>query len=134
MPTIDPSTVCFIIVKAREFDEKVRPEDPNPGSNPSDDRSVEILESHAGDPTWQELVSALEDLNEDELDVVHALALVGRGDFDKAEWEEAVGQVREARAPNTAEQLARTPMLGDLLEEGLTAFGYSCEDEVKGRL
>jgi hypothetical protein len=33
----------YIIVKAREFDEKVAPSDPGSGSNPSDDKEVDIL-------------------------------------------------------------------------------------------
>jgi len=37
--TISPETVFYIIVKAREFDEKVAPSDPNSGSNPADDRA-----------------------------------------------------------------------------------------------
>ena len=62
MPTIDESQeppelnvnlekVCFIIVKAREFDAKVDPVEPEPGSNPSDDQEREILEDYADDPT-----------------------------------------------------------------------------------
>src|SRR5215471_15391021 len=42
--TISPETVCYIIVKAREFDVKVDPTDPDSGSNPGDDNEVDILE------------------------------------------------------------------------------------------
>ena len=36
--TISPEKVCFIIVKAREFDAKDEVTEPDPGSNPSDDK------------------------------------------------------------------------------------------------
>ena len=35
--SISPEKVCFIIVKAREFDAKDAVTDPDPGSNPTDD-------------------------------------------------------------------------------------------------
>ena len=37
--TISPEKVCFLIVKAREFDAKDEITEPDPGSNPSDDRT-----------------------------------------------------------------------------------------------
>jgi hypothetical protein len=38
--TISPEKVFFVIVKAREFDAKDEVTEPNPGSNPSDDRDI----------------------------------------------------------------------------------------------
>ncbi len=35
---ISPETVCFIITKAKEFDVKDAVSEPDPGSNPSDDK------------------------------------------------------------------------------------------------
>ena len=59
MLTINHESVCYIIIKAREFDVKVDPDDPNSGSNASDDRGVDILEDFADDPTYDERYSAL---------------------------------------------------------------------------
>ena len=42
--TISPEQAFYIIVKAREFDEQVEPTDPDSGSNPADDREVDVLE------------------------------------------------------------------------------------------
>ena len=68
--TISAEKAFFIIVKAREFDEKVAPSDPGSGSNPSDDKEVDVLEA-GDDATLQELAAALTGLNEDEqLDLV----------------------------------------------------------------
>ena len=41
---IDPGKVCFIILKAREFDAKVDPVEPDPGSNAADDGERAVLE------------------------------------------------------------------------------------------
>ena len=78
--TISAEKAFFIIVKAREFDEKVAPSDPESGSNPSDDGEVDVLEA-GNDATLQELQAALNASNIDEqLDLV-ALMWLGRGDF-----------------------------------------------------
>src|SRR5258706_6509384 len=78
---ISAEKVCYIIVKAREFDAKVPPVEPDPGSNPADDGEREILEDYADDPTLLELRSAIDDLNEDEVVDLIALAWLGRADF-----------------------------------------------------
>lgn len=126
--TIDPETVCFLIIKAREFDVKVDPDDPNSGSNPSDDKEIDILENRRSDPTYAELIGTLEALNEDELTDLVALTWIGRGDYTKHEWEEAKEQARLNSARTTADYLLGTPLLGDYLENGFTELGYSCED------
>jgi hypothetical protein len=45
--TISPEKLCFIIIKAREFDAKDAVTEPDPGSNPSDDRDAAVLEDHS---------------------------------------------------------------------------------------
>jgi hypothetical protein len=64
--TISPEKVCFIIIKAREFDAKDEVTEPDPGSNPSDDKDWEVLEDHADDPVVEELTSLIDSLSEDE--------------------------------------------------------------------
>lgn len=132
--TINPKKVCFIIVKAREFDAKEAVVEPEPGSNPTDDADVEILEDYPDDPTLQELVDAIDGLNEDEQVELVALAWLGRGDFERKEWRNAVRLARERHTGTTARYLAGIPMLGDYLEEGLAQFGKSCEDFEINRL
>ena len=53
--TISPEKVCFVIIKAREFDAKDEVTEPDPGSNPSDDRDAAVLEDHLDDPVLEEL-------------------------------------------------------------------------------
>ena len=130
--TLSPETAFYIIVKAREFDEQVEPTDPGSGSNPSDDREVDVLEEEADDPVEQELASALEALNVDEqLDLV-ALMWLGRGDFSSfAAARTEAADMRNKRIPS---YLIGTPKLGDFLEEGLSQLGVSLEDFEKNRL
>ena len=125
---IEPSKVCFIIVKAREFDAKVDPVEPDPGSNETDDGEREILEDYADDPTFEELRGAIEILNEDEAVDLVALAWVGRGDFTRIEWAQAQALARTSRSGPAAAYLMGMPALGDYLEEGLAELGYNCSD------
>jgi hypothetical protein len=135
-PELNISTekVCYIIVKAREFDAKVPPVEPDPGSNPADDGEREILEDYADDPTLLELRSAIDDLNEDEVADLIALAWLGRGDFGKEDWLEATALARERHKRHSADYLIGIPTLGDFLEDGLDMVGRSCEDFEIGRL
>ena len=75
---VSAEKVCYIIVKAREFDAKVEPVEPNPGSNPVDTDEREILEDYADDPTQTELRAAIDTLNDDEVIDLIALAWTGR--------------------------------------------------------
>ena len=120
--------VCYIIVKAREFDAKVETVEPDAGSNPGDDGERIVLEDYADDPTLQELRDAIDALNEDEAIDVIAMAWVGRGDFDVGEWDEARALASERHRLRSSAYLTGMPALGDYLEEGLSQLGYSCED------
>jgi hypothetical protein len=64
--TISPEKVCFIIIKAREFDAKEEANEPDPGSNPSDDKEAAVLEDREDDPVVEELNSLINSLSEDE--------------------------------------------------------------------
>ena len=125
---IDPSKVCFIIIKAREFDAKVDPVEPDPGSNEADDGEREILEDYADDPTLEELRGAIDVLNEDEAIDLVALAWVGRGDFSRGEWAQARALAQQSRTGPAAAYLTGMPAMGDYLEEGLAELGYNCGD------
>jgi hypothetical protein len=130
--TISPQTAFFIIVKAREFDEQVATSDPESGSNPSDDREVDVLEEDPDDAVEQELDAALGSLNVDEQLDLMALTWLGRG--DSATFAEARKEAQEMRDKHIAVYLKGTPKLGDYLEEGLAQLGVSLEDFEKNRL
>ena len=69
----------------------------------------------------------LEDLADDELTEVLALAMVGRGTFDASEWDEALEEANEETADSIVDQLLDMPMLAGYLDAGLTAFDLSCD-------
>lgn len=134
MLAISPEKVCFIIVKAREYDAKVEIEEPDPGSNPSDEDMREVLQDYADDATAQELKEAIDDLNEEEQINLVALAWLGRGDYTKDDWPDVLRDAKDARSDHTADYLMGIPVLGDYLEEALSQLGYSCEEFEMGRL
>jgi hypothetical protein len=131
---ISPEKVCYIIIKAREFDAKVEPVEPDPGSNPADSDERDVLEDYVDDPTLAELRAAIDGLNDDEVVDLIALAWLGRGDFATGGWQEARALARERHRRQSAGYLVGMPALGDYLEEGLAGLGHSCEDYETGRL
>lgn len=128
MQTISSEKVCYVILKAREFDAKVAPVIDNPGDNPSDDNDVEVLSDYPDDPVYEELTSFLEALSEDEIIELHALAMLGRGDVDLDGWDEAMQTAEDDLDENSVHRLLELPLLGDYLAEGLAAFDHRCSD------
>jgi hypothetical protein len=119
--------VCFLIIKAREFDVKDAVTEPNPGSNPSDDKMAAVLEAHADDPVVEEITSLINNLTLDEQIDLVALAWLGREDYTADDWPSVREEAARAHNENTANYLLGTPLLGDFLEEGLALLGHSCE-------
>ncbi len=79
--------------------------EPDPGSNPSDDKDAAILEDHEDDLVVEEITSLIDSLSEHEQIDLVALAWLGRDDYTASDWP-AVRE-EEARAHNnrTAEYL-----------------------------
>jgi len=134
MLTIALEKVCFLIIKAREFDVKMEPEVDDPGDNPSDDEDREILFDYPDDPTVEEIRGLLDSLNEDEAVDILAFVWIGAGDFDAEDWEEAVAAARDAPDERRIESLLAIPLLADYLECGLDELGLSCLDFEINRL
>jgi hypothetical protein len=87
----------------------------------ADDSDPEALEDT--------LRGLIDELNEDEQAALVALTWIGRGDREPTEWDEAVALARERAAEGpVADYLLGMQMLGDLLSEGLAAFGIIAED------
>ena len=132
--TISPEKVCFIIIKAKEFDAKDEVTEPDPGSNPSDDKDTAVLEDHEDDPVVEELTSLINSLSEDEQIDLVALAWLGRDDYSATDWLTVREEAASAHNERTAAYLLGTPLLGDFLEEGLSMLGYSCQEFEMERL
>ena len=137
IPTLSISTekICFVVVKAREFD--VKDADTtldDDGSNPTDDRMIEVLEDRPIDPVDQELVAFIEAMSEDEQVDLVTLTWLGRGDGTLEEWDELRAEATRVHNRRTASYLLGIPLLPDYLEEALAEFGRSCEEVEKDHL
>ena len=131
--SILPEQICYIVVKAREFDAPdVAGEEDAP--NVSDDTMVSVLEDSDADPVSEELVAFIEALSEEAQIELVALAWLGRGDDDRAGWEDLRQEAEDQHNEHTAAYLLGLPLLADYLEEGLSQFGQSCADIDPGRL
>ena len=131
--TIPLEKLAFIVLKAHELDAQVDPVLPEDSSDPPDDAERQMLEDR-DDSVYQELYDALAGLNSDELDEVAALRLVGRGDYDAADWDEALIVARDTPESRLPRRLVADPLLGSLIEEALDALGYSLEELEAGHL
>ena len=128
MIALGPHSVAFILEKAREFDAKVDPDDPNSGSNPSDDGAIDVLQDSADDPTLDELKAAVNGLNDEESRDLVAIMWTGRGDYAKDEWPEAQAQATSIPQRDRARYLVGTPLLADLIEQGLDTLEIPVPD------
>src|SRR5262245_10307025 len=86
--SISPEKVCYIVVKARQFEAKDVVADPDSGSNAADDKMVDVLEDQADDPVYEELSEFIGALDEDERADLVALTWLGRGDAGIDEWDD----------------------------------------------
>lgn len=132
--SVSPEKVCFIVVKAREFDAKDIVTDPDSSSNASDDGMISVLEDHGNDPVVAELSGFIQALTEDEQIDLVALAWLGRGDGTIEEWDELRAEAARAHNRRTAAYLLGMPLLPNHLEDALSQFGCSCEEFEIGHL
>ena len=126
--TISSESVCFIIVKAREFDAQDVVTDPDSGSNAADDKMASVLEAHSDDLTQKEIVAFINALSDEEQADLVALLWLGRGDGTMEDWDDLRDEAQRQHNNRTAAYLLGEPLLSDHLEEGLSQFGFSCED------
>jgi hypothetical protein len=127
--TISPEKVGFLIEKARQFDVKEAASYPDSGSNGSDDDMIDVLTDDGRDPVVREIAGFIDAMSEDEQIDLVALMRLGRGDGTIEEWKDLRRQAADGRNGRTARYLLGEPMLGDLLAEGLDAFGVSWTGE-----
>ncbi len=126
--SVSRETVCYLILKAREFDVKDVATLSDEGSDGPDEGMRSVLEDRPDDPVRQELVAQIAALSVDEQVDLVALTWIGRGDGTLADWAELRDLAASRHNRRTATYLLGMPLLGDYLEEGLATLGYSCED------
>jgi hypothetical protein len=127
MLEINTGIICNIILKAREInmaDDLKMPEDQD---ELSDTEWKQILAEYQEDESYLELKALINDLEPDQQLQVIALMYMGREDFDKNEWMNAMAQANTIPVSSRADYLISKTMLSDYLEEGLSIFGLSCD-------
>ncbi|MGE0513371.1 MAG: DUF3775 domain-containing protein [Hyphomicrobiaceae bacterium] len=120
--------VCFVIVKAREFEVKDVATDVDSGSNATDDGMRDVLEDLPGDAIFDELVGFIEGMTDDERIDLVTLMWLGRDDSSVEEWETLRAEAQRAGTESTARYLLGTPLLSEHLEAGLAKLDLSCTD------
>lgn len=126
---ISAEKVGFLIEKMREFDVKEADSDPDSGSNPADDKMVDVLEDNGDDPVVREIAGFINAMTEDEQIDLVALMRLGRGDGTIEEWDDLRREAADGRNERTVSYLLGEPLVSDYLAEGLEAFGETWSDE-----
>ncbi|WP_421991042.1 DUF3775 domain-containing protein [Roseococcus sp.] len=95
-----------------------------------DDDEDEPEEDDEEDEISEEMLTDyIDELNEEQQVALIALAWVGRGDYEAEEWAEALKLAAERNVKGDASTyLAGLEGLGDLLSEGVGAFGLAIEE------
>lgn len=124
---ISLEAVATVVDLARAIQGK---EESDPAQLSEDDNSeAALLQEDPDDMSEDALREFISELNEDEQASLIALAWIGRGDFGPEEWDEARALAAERNeGRDAASYLMSMDMLGDLLAEGVAAFGLSIED------
>jgi Protein of unknown function (DUF3775) len=126
-------TICRLILRTKELEAQIpsageddAPEDVD-DSDDEGDLALSVLDDDLNDGIEEEVQATLEDLAEDQLAEVLALAWVGRGTYDASEWDEAFAEAGELAPDEQIGELLDMPLLAGHLEAGLAAFDYSCD-------
>ena len=126
-------TLCRLILRAKELEAQVPAQDPDQDPDEVDDyddeggEALSVLEDELNDSVEEEVQATLDDLGEDQLAEVVALAWVGRGTYDASEWDEAFAEASDLEGDDKIDELMDMPLLAGHLEAGLAAFDYSCD-------
>jgi hypothetical protein len=124
-------TICRLILRTKELEAQVpaqdADEDPDDVDDLEDGAALSVLEDELNDGVEEEVQALLDDLAEDQLSEVVALAWVGRGTYDASEWDDAFEEANSLDGQEKIDELMDMPLLPGHLEAGLAAFDYSCD-------
>lgn len=127
-------TCCRLILRAKELEAQVPALDPDEDASNVDDleddgedQALSVLEDELNTGVEEEMRATLDDLADDQLAEVLALAWVGRGTYDVSEWDDAYAEASDTDPESSIDELLDMPLLASHLEAGLAAFDYSCD-------
>lgn len=110
--------VSNLVLKIRGVQGREAVSDPNSGSNPIDDGMIDALQTGAGDLSRQEVRQHISELSPQEQVQLVAMLWIGRGDFEPAEWADAIKTAEEQRETPTANYILGQPLAADFIAEG----------------
>lgn len=126
-------TVCFIILKARQYCQTDFEIGSDGAFNASDGITGSMIEEKVEDAVEEELLSIIADLDEDQQIDLVALAWLGRGDADVSGWRSLRGEARRLHNSATGRYLLSDPLIAHHLEAGLGLLGLSCAETEENR-
>ena len=133
MPELRISTekVCALIEAAREVAGKA-PSTAGDKTTTGDDSELVTIEEPEGigeneDARRCEMVDFIAGLNVEEQTDLLALILVGRGDYDTEEWDDAVAEAESRIAARDPDYMIGDAALPEYLGTALDVFDKSCD-------
>jgi hypothetical protein len=139
MPELRISTekVCGFIEVAREVAGKV-PSTAGDRTTTGDDSELETIvddpgvdgpgqDVYEGDGRRRQMVEFVAGLNVDEQTDLLALIWLGRGDYDIADWDDALAEAEARIAARDPDYMIGDAALPQYLGDGLEAFGRACD-------
>ena len=129
MPELRISTekVCDFIEAAREVAGKV-PSTAGDHTTTGDDSKLVTIEDYPGeDDRRHQMVEFIAGLNVDEQIDLLALIMLGRGDYEFADWAAAVDEAEGRIAARDPDYMIGDAALPEYLGDGLEAFGLTCD-------
>jgi hypothetical protein len=123
---ISLETVATVVDHARAVQAA---EETDPDALADEDAEERTPIEDSDEQTEETLVAFIDGLNDDEQAALIALAWIGRGDYEAEEWDEALRLAAERNENGGAgEYLVGIELVGDLIAEGVAAFGLSIEE------
>ena len=134
MPELRISTekVCALIEAAREIAGKV-PSTSGDRTTSGDDSRLETIIDEPGQDIYErddrrrQMVELIAGLNVEEQTDLLALIWLGRGDYDIAEWQDALAEAEARIAARDPDYMIGDAALPQYLGDGLEACGRSCD-------
>lgn len=125
MLNLNSGIICDILLKARQFQAKENVSFPDV----TDEMDASyVLADYKDDLVYQEVTDAINNLAPDQQATLVALMYLGRGDYLKAEWEDALLIAKEQWTNHTGEYLLSRPTMPDDIERGLYLLGIFCNE------
>jgi hypothetical protein len=134
MPELRISTekVCAFIETAREVAGKVASTSGDRTTTGDDSKLETIVDEpgqdlYEGDERRRQMVEFVAGLNVEEQTDLLALIWLGRGDYDIAEWDDALEEAEARIAARDPDYMIGDASLPEYLGDGLDAFGRTCD-------